>query len=378
MKRFYLIFNSIFFKLNVDIASGKTPIVLFFIYFTSLVLLSILLLFCRDLLDFTKTIFNLYHFSDDNLAGIALCSVTTLTVVVYCFLKSLIENLVLVLRLFKITVKTNLISKISLFISFITLTTFCIVGNSKIQTELYSRVDDVYKLQKIFRLVEENNIVANIYANKIPTLYKKAGIQIKDKILSFEEIALYKNDNSIAIIDPNFEYKLLLTNGYKFYKVSNNAGLLVKSTQIINLLEHYGYKFSDYYFSKNFNLSKLGRVNRLKLIPNKGLEIRKDKPLLHSNKLYLVKGKYRFKLNLNSSLKDLSSTKSIGTFRVTASDKQILLLEKSIDSILFKNGDITLSYDILVQNNYHNVEITIEPLTSVNLYLSSASYSKSL
>ena len=378
MKRFYLIFNSIFFKLNVDIASGKTPIVLFFIYFTSLVLLSILLLFCRDLLDFTKTIFNLYHFSDDNLVGIALCSVTTLTVVVYCFLKSLIENLVLVLRLFKITVKTNLISKISLFISFITLTTFCIVGNSKIQTELYSRVDDVYKLQKIFRLVEENNIVANIYANKIPTLYKKAGIQIKDKILSFEEIALYKNDNSIAIIDPNFEYKLLLTNGYKFYKVSNNAGLLVKSTQIINLLEHYGYKFSDYYFSKNFNLSKLGRVNRLKLIPNKGLEIRKDKPLLHSNKLYLVKGKYRFKLNLNSSLKDLSSTKSIGTFRVTASDKQILLLEKSIDSILFKNGDITLSYDILVQNNYHNVEITIEPLTSVNLYLSSASYSKSL
>ena len=378
MKRFYLIFNSIFFKLNVDIASGKTPIVLFFIYFTSLVLLSILLLFCRDLLDFTKTIFNLYHFSDDNLVGIALCFVASLTVVVYCFLKSLIENLVLVLRMFKISVKPNLISKFSLFISFISLTTFCIVGNSKIQTVLYSRVDDVYKLQKIFRLVEENNIVANIYANKIPTLYKKAGIQIKDKILSFEEIALYNNDNSIAIVDPNFEYKLLLTNGYKFYKVSNNAGLLVKSTQIIKLLEHYGYQFSDYYFSKILNLSKLARVNRLKLIPNKGLEIRKDKPLLHSNKLYLVKGKYRFKLNLNSSLKDLSSTKSIGTFRVTASDKQILLLEKSIDSILFKNGDITLSYDILVQNNYHNVEISIEPLTSVNLYLSSASYSKSL
>lgn len=378
MKRLYLLLNSIFFKLNVDIASDKKPIVLFFIYFTSLVLLSILLLFGRQLLDFTKTVFNLYHFSDDNLVGIALCFVASLTVVVYCFLKSLIENLVLVLRMFKISVKPNLISKFSLFISFISLTTFCIVGNSKIQTELYSRVDDVYKLQKIFRLVEENNIVANIYANKIPTLYKKAGIQIKDKILSFEEIALYNNDNSIAIVDPNFEYKLLLTNGYKFYKVSNNAGLLVKSTQIIKLLEHYGYQFSDYYFSKILNLSKLARVNRLKLIPNKGLEIRKDKPLLHSNKLYLVKGKYRFKLNLNSSLKDLSSTKSIGTFRVTASDKQILLLEKSIDSILFKNGDITLSYDILVQNNYHNVEISIEPLTSVNLYLSSASYSKSL
>lgn len=378
MKRLYLLLNSIFFKLNVDIASDKKPIVLFFIYFTSLVLLSILLLFGRQLLDFTKTVFNLYHFSDDNLVGIALCFVASLTVVVYCFLKSLIENLVLVLRMFKISVKPNLISKFSLFISFISLTTFCIVGNSKIQTELYSRVDDVYKLQKIFRLVEENNIVANIYANKIPTLYKKAGIQIKDKILSFEEIALYNNDNSIAIVDPNFEYKLLLTNGYKFYKVSNNAGLLVKSTQIIKLLEHYGYQFSDYYFSKILNLSKLARVNRLKLIPNKGLEIRKDKPLLHSNKLYLVKGKYRFKLNLNSSLKDLSSTKSIGTFRVTASDKQILLLEKSIDSILFKNGDTTLSYDILVQNNYHNVEISIEPLTSVNLYLSSASYSKSL
>lgn len=378
MKRLYLLLNSIFFKLNVDIASDKKPIVLFFIYFTSLVLLSILLLFGRQLLDFTKTVFNLYHFSDDNLVGIALCFVASLTVVVYCFLKSLIENLVLVLRMFKISVKPNLISKFSLFISFISLTTFCIVGNSKIQTVLYSRVDDVYKLQKIFRLVEENNIVANIYANKIPTLYKKAGIQIKDKILSFEEIALYNNDNSIAIVDPNFEYKLLLTNGYKFYKVSNNAGLLVKSTQIIKLLEHYGYQFSDYYFSKILNLSKLARVNRLKLIPNKGLEIRKDKPLLHSNKLYLVKGKYRFKLNLNSSLKDLSSTKSIGTFRVTASDKQILLLEKSIDSILFKNGDTTLSYDILVQNNYHNVEISIEPLTSVNLYLSSASYSKSL
>ena len=158
--------------------------------------------------------------------------------------------------------------------------------------------------------------------------------------------------------------------------MSDSAGLLVKSASIINLLEQFGYKFSDFYSTNDFRLEKLGRLNRLKFNPSKGLELRQNKPLLRTNKIHLLEGKYHFELNLNLSQNNFDKIYELGVFKLTASDKQIVLYTKRITSDLFVDEWYTLSFDIDVDNNYHAVEISVEPTSGNSIYLSKATFSK--
>ena len=151
------------------------------------------------------------------MVGTAFTLVGLLIAVLYCFLKSLLENLTISLKVFKLKVKISFVSKCTLLVTVVLLASFYAVGNGKIQSELFNRVDDFYKLQKIISLVKEKNSATDVYVSKIPTLYKRAGINFIEKILPFEEIGLSENEDHLAIIDPNCEYKFLLTHGYKFY-----------------------------------------------------------------------------------------------------------------------------------------------------------------
>lgn len=374
--KLYQLLKTVFFKFNVEISPNKKKVLSLFCCVAGLVILALLFLTSGQLIDFTKTTFNLYELSEDNMVGTAFTLVVLLIMVFYCFLKSLLENLTICLKVLKFNVKTSFLSKCTLLVTVVLLASFYAVGNSKIQSELFNRVDDFYKLQKIISLVKEKNSATGVYVSKLPTLYKKAGIDFIEKILPFEEIGLSENEEHLAIIDPNCEYKFLLIHGYKYYKVSDTAGLLVKSEQIINLLEQFGYKFSDFYFTKAFSLEKLGRLNRLKFNPSKGLEIRQNKPLLRTNKIHLFKGKYHFELNLNLSQISFDKITKLGILKLTASDKQIVLFTQKITSDLFEDRWYTLSFDIDVDNNYHDVEISVEPTTDNNIYLSKASFSK--
>ena len=374
--KLYQLLKTVFFKFNVEISPDKKKALSLFCSIASLVILALLFLTAGQIIDFTKTTFNLYELSEDNMVDTAFTLVVLLIVVFYCFLKSLLENFTICLKVFKLKVKTNFLSKCTLLVTVVLLAIFYAVGNGKIQSELFNRVDDFYKLQKIISLVKENNTAVDVYVSKIPTLYKRAGISFIEKILPFEEIGLSENEDHLAIIDPNCEYKLLLTHGYKYYKVSDTAGLLVKSASIINLLEQFGYKFSDFYSTNDFRLEKLGRLNRLKFNPSKGLEIRQNKPLIHTNKIHLLEGKYHFELNLNLSQYNFDKIVELGVFKLTASDKQIVLYTKGITSDLFVDEWYTLSFDIDVDNNYHAVEISVEPTSGNNIYLSKATFSK--
>lgn len=374
--KLYQLLKTVFFKFNVEISPDKKKALSLFCSIASLVILALLFLTAGQIIDFTKTTFNLYELSEDNMVDTAFTLVVLLIVVFYCFFKSLLENLTICLKVFKLKVKISFVSKCTLLVTVVLLASFYAVGNGKIQSELFNRVDDFYKLQKIISLVKENNTAVDVYVSKIPTLYKRAGISFIEKILPFEEIGLSENEDHLAIIDPNCEYKFLLTHGYKYYKVSDTAGLLVKSASIINLLEQFGYKFSDFYFINDFRLEKLGRLNRLKFNPSKGLEIKQNKPLIHTNKIHLLEGKYHFELNLNLSQNNFDKIVELGIFKLTASDKQIEMFTKKITSDLFVDGWYTLSFDIDVDNNYHDVEISVEPTSSNNIYLSKATFSK--
>lgn len=376
MKRIYQIVVNIFFKFNVKTVTEGQNVKVYFCYFLSIVLLSTLLLSVGgQVIDFIKTTLNLY-LKTNELIGTSILIIAIIVVITYCFFKSTIENFTIVLRPFKIIVKTNLLSKVTLLVTFIIISSTYLIGNSKIKAELYNRVDDIYKINRIISILKENKVNVAVFASKIPTLYRKADLDIQEQILPFEELALTDNKEHIAIIPPNSVYKFLLSQNYKYYKISDTSGILVQSPKIITILQKKGYIFSDFYYTENFNLSKLARVNRLKFVPNKGIKIESNKPLLHTKKLYLLRGKYHFEVNLNLQKEDYQYLDNIGYIKLTASDKLIVLFEDKFNKKNFEDGYLKYNFDIEVSNNYHDVEIEIQVASNVNLYLSSVKLSK--
>ena len=111
-------------------------------------------------------------------------------------------------------------------------------------------------------------------------------------------------------------------------------------------------------------------------MPNKGIKIESNKPLLHTKKLYLLRGKYHFEVNLNLQKEDYQYLDNIGYIKLTASDKLIVLFEDKFNKKNFEDGYLKYNFDIDVSNNYHDVEIEIQATSNINLYLSSVKLSK--
>ena len=119
MKRIYQIIVNIFFKFNVKTVTEGQNVKVYFCYFLSIILLSALLLSVGGkVIDFIKTTLNLY-LKTNELIGTPILIIAIIVVITYCFLKSTIENFTIVLRPFKIIVRTSLLSKVTLLITFI-------------------------------------------------------------------------------------------------------------------------------------------------------------------------------------------------------------------------------------------------------------------
>ena len=88
--KLYQLLKTVFLKFNVEISPDKKKALYLFCSIASLVILALLFLTAGQLIDFTKTTFNLYELSEDNMVGTAFTLVVLLIVVLYCFLKSLL------------------------------------------------------------------------------------------------------------------------------------------------------------------------------------------------------------------------------------------------------------------------------------------------
>ena len=374
MKYVFLISSKIktLFLFNITAINSSKSLAFAILYISSIICLSSC--FFVDLVEFFKTAANLI---DPYIGGnhyIWFFIVLLSFVLIYIFLKSLLEVLL------KIFFRNNIQSiqiKFS-FISFIIVAVIIVTGLlacfNKINSELALRKHDIVTIRKINNLLSNKKVDYKLYVSKVPYLYQKANLKVEPYVLSFDGIAL-KNEEQLVVTRPNDPHFFLIAHGYKFCKISDNTAFFVKGDKLETTLENAGFLLTDYYFKKSINLKKLAKLNHLKFTEDKGIYIESTKKSIKKTEHeYLIKGNYLIKLEL--AFNQEINNGELATFKLTASNKQITIYTTSINKNACTDNKCKLIIPLEIKENYHGVEFLVEPLNSNSLYLSQLEYSK--
>ena len=374
MKYVFLISSKIktLFLFNITAINSSKSLAFAILYISSIICLSSC--FFVDLVEFFKTAANLI---DPYIGGnhyIWFFIVLLSCVLIYIFLKSLLEVLL------KIFFRNNIQSiqiKFS-FISFIIVAVIIVTGLlacfNKINSELALRKHDIVTIRKINNLLSNKKVDYKLYVSKVPYLYQKANLKVEPYVLSFDGIAL-KNEEQLVVTRPNDPHFFLIAHGYKFCKISDNTAFFVKGDKLETTLENAGFLLTDYYFKKSINLKKLAKLNHLKFTEDKGIYIESTKKSIKKTELeYLIKGNYLIKLEL--AYNHEINNEDLATFKLTASNKQITLYTTSINKNSCTDNKCKLIIPLEIKENYHGVEFLVESLNNNSLYLSLLEYSK--
>lgn len=374
MKYVFLISSKIktLFLFNITAINSSKSLAFAILYISSIICLSSC--FFVDLVEFFKTAANLI---DPYIGGnhyIWFFIVLLSCVLIYIFLKSLLEVLL------KIFFRNNIQSiqiKFS-FISFIIVAVIIVTGLlacfNKINSELALRKHDIVTIRKINNLLSNKKVDYKLYVSKVPYLYQKANLKVEPYVLSFDGIAL-KNEEQLVVTRPNDPHFFLIAHGYKFCKISDNTAFFVKGDKLETTLENAGFLLTDYYFKKSINLKKLAKLNHLKFTEDKGIYIESTKKSIKKTELeYLIKGNYLIKLEL--AYNHEINNEDLATFKLTASNKQITIYTTSINKNSCTDNKCKLIIPLEIKENYHGVEFLVESLNNNSLYLSLLEYSK--
>lgn len=374
MKYVFLISSKIktLFLFNITAINSSKSLAFAILYISSIICLSSC--FFVDLVEFFKTAANLI---DPYIGGnhyIWFFIVLLSCVLIYIFLKSLLEVLL------KIFFRNNIQSiqiKFS-FISFIIVAVIIVTGLlacfNKINSELALRKHDIVTIRKINNLLSNKKVDYKLYVSKVPYLYQKANLKVEPYVLSFDGIAL-KNEEQLVVTRPNDPHFFLIAHGYKFCKISDNTAFFVKGDKLETTLEKAGFLLTDYYFKKSINLKKQAKLNHLKFTEDKGIYIESTKKSIKKTEHeYLIKGNYLIKLEL--AFNQEINNGELATFKLTASNKQITIYTTSINKNACTDNKCKLIIPLEIKENYHGVEFLVEPLNNNSLYLSQLEYSK--
>ena len=365
MKYVFLISSKIktLFLFNITAINSSKSLAFAILYISSIICLSSC--FFVDLVEFFKTAANLI---DPYIGGnhyIWFFIVLLSFVLIYIFLKSLLEVLL------KIFFRNNIQSiqiKFS-FISFIIVAVIIVTGLlacfNKINSELALRKHDIVTIRKINNLLSNKKVDYKLYVSKVPYLYQKANLKVEPYVLSFDGIAL-KNEEQLVVTRPNDPHFFLIAHGYKFCKISDNTAFFVKGDKLETTLENAGFLLTDYYFKKSINLKKLAKLNHLKFTEDKGIYIESTKKSIKKTELeYLIKGNYLIKLEL--AYNHEINNEDLATFKLTASNKQITLYTTSINKNSCTDNKCKLIIPLEIKENYHGVEFLVESLNCMRL-----------
>lgn len=374
MKYVFLISSKIktLFLFNITAINSSKSLAFAILYISSIICLSSC--FFVDLVEFFKTAANLI---DPYIGGnhyIWFFIVLLSCVLIYIFLKSLLEVLL------KIFFRNNIQSiqiKFS-FISFIIVAVIIVTGLlacfNKINSELALRKHDIVTIRKINNLLSNKKVDYKLYVSKVPYLYQKANLKVEPYVLSFDGIAL-KNEEQLVVTRPNDPHFFLIAHGYKFCKISDNTAFFVKGDKLETTLEKAGFLLTDYYFKKSINLKKQAKLNHLKFTEDKGIYIESTKKSIKKTEHeYLIKGNYLIKLEL--AFNQEINNGELATFKLTASNKQITIYTTSINKNACTDNKCKLIIPLEIKENYHGVEFLVEPLNNNSFYLSQLEYSK--
>lgn len=336
----------------------------------------LVIIFFTNIFDYFKTISNIFNLSEIYSKNLLIAIFVCVFLVAFLFVKSL-GNYVLH-KSFGANEAISLkkANWYVLFCSAFVLILSVVISEVSLRKEIEHRHDDIKQVQIIADTLKANDNSFDIFVDKVPTLYKRAGIDVTSRNVFFDSVSL-DNNPSLVFADPNDEHIVLFNKGYKFAKLSPTLSLYVRDNNLINKIEKLQIKFSDKYTChKRLNLKRLAYINHVKYRKQNLYLQNKEHPLLKVDPLYLTSGKYRFSFAYHYDVeKAVSDDNTLFKFVITSNNGAIKILEGNVE-IEKKEGVHTATYEFAISENKHSVNIQIFSNIMSNLYFSEIGYEK--
>lgn len=343
-----------------------------------LILLSIIFAFTAivglyNSIPFIKTVGNLYNFYDQNNQYIALITTGTSLLLLAILLKTLYEHVILICSIFKVKVYCSQISNFLLIVFAFLLVTFFLSFNHIISYENSNRFMEKRIISNVLNEAKNRRISFNLYALRLPYLYKDLS-NFNNCVFTLNCILLDTSSNILVISpqdDPNY---VLQSYGFKYSKISKNTGLWIRSSQFEKIFNEYNISFSSYFFTKNFDLKQIAKLNRVDLIHNKGIKLTNNSIQI-ANFKYLSKGMYNLSLNILRKESEKNSDRTISV-DVYASGGSMLLKSKLIREEHCMNNVCNYNVSIDLNDNYHDIRIYVSSFNNQSLIINNLSIEK--
>ena len=205
------------------------------------------------------------------------------------------------------------------------------------------------------------------------------GLKVESQSLDFfESLALKTNEKSVVVAESSHPYYFLISNNYKYFRISDKTGIYARDPSIINTLAANGIKLLNYYYTEVVNIQEFAKKQRISYVPQKGVLLNSSNQIQRNmNKYYLLAGKYRFAAefaidNVNNLVSD-----DIANIQVTASNQDILLYKTPVKKDAFKDLTYNLVFDLNLNTNFHDVEFLVKNISLSNqFYLKFLSFEK--
>lgn len=368
--------HSIFFKFNAKSSNAKD-------FFTTLLIFAniigyVLCFYSTKILDYGQTILNIYETKYIKHDLQIVVTIFVLIVLAFILIKSAFELLFTIISKQRLNFVKS-VSVYSFIISTVVLSSLSLYSFKKVNNYINNYVDDIATVKKIEDIISNASIDHKLYVNKIPYLYQKVGLKVESSSLDFfESLALKANEKNVVVAESSHPYYFLISNNYKYFRISDKTGIYARDPSIIKVLAANGIKLLNYYYTEVVNIQEFAKKQRLSYVAQKGVLLNSSNLILsNKNKYYLLAGKYRFTVqfaidNVNNLVSD-----DIASIQVTASNQDIMLYKTPVKKDAFKDLTYNLVFDLNFNANFHDVEFLVKNISLSNqFYLKSLNFEK--
>lgn len=346
------------------------------VVFIAIILLA-LVIFFENFVDYIKTVFSILDFKDFYSKNILILIFAVVLAIVAILLKTLFFTIFYKLYKSKLNLKytKHLLPTLifGLLVS-ISAVAYCEFTLSK---ECERRVTDIQVATNIVNATRNAQADISVYVDKVPNLYRRAGIDVDSKTVFFDSVYLDKKAN-IIFADPEDEHILLFRNGYLFAQLSPTLSMYVKDPTLQKVISDLGIVLTNRYTcKKELNLKRIAYLNQLKSRNGEPYLKGMEQYISKIDPLYLTPGKYRFTINYHYD-EEVTWLKYGKVFCValTSNYGKVLLLYQDVIPDVNVKGQRSHSFEIVLNESRYTVGMSILPTIGNRLYLSKISYEK--
>ena len=225
---------SIFFNFNAKSSNAKD-------FFTTLLIFAniigyVLCFYSTKILDYGQTVLNIYETKYIKHDLQIVVTIFVLLVLSFILIKSAFELLFTIISKQRLNFVKS-VSVYSFIISTVVLSSLSLYSFKKVNNYINNYVDDIATVKKIEDIISNASIDHKLYVNKIPYLYQKVGLKVESSSLDFfESLALKANEKNVVVAESSHPYYFLISNNYKYFRISDKTGIYARDPSIFKVL----------------------------------------------------------------------------------------------------------------------------------------------